>query len=210
MDADGFALVVGAGSGIGLETGLQFAERGAQGVVFADKVSDAAEEGSERSKKIAKAPDYKTMAITVDVTDLASVERMVSETVQHFGRIDYFINSAGVARSHDTLITEVDLEEFDALHNVNTKGTLNCLKVVMKQMHAQDEQYVEGRSGRRSIGKGAIVNLISLSGLVGWPGSVTYTSSKFAATGITKCAGKPQQSLKALSTRPTRAQRVKD
>lgn len=94
-----------------------------------------------------------------------------------------------IPRPNESPITEVSIENFDQQHDVNCKGVLLCLKEVLKVMLAQDEVFVEGRSGRRSIGRGAIANVISLSALVGHPNSVTYTSSTFVANGVSKTAG---------------------
>lgn len=82
--------------------------------------------------------------------------------------------------------------EYDLLHDVNAKGILHCLQEEITLMEDQEPLYVEGRSGRRSIGPGAIVNITSLSAVIGTANSITYTASKFAARGIVKCAGKPK------------------
>ena len=87
-------------------------------------------------------------------------------------------------------ITEVSFEEFDQLHSVNCKGILHCLREELKVMQAQDQTYVEGRSGRRGVGRGSIINVVSLAGVVGIPNGVTYTASKFAANAVSKIAGK--------------------
>lgn len=87
-----------AGSGIGLEAALTFAERGARAVVFADQAIDAASEASEKSKSLATAKDYGAVAIAVDVRDRESVKAMVTKAKELFGRIDYAVNSAGVSK----------------------------------------------------------------------------------------------------------------
>lgn len=81
-------------------------------------------------------------------------------------------------------------EEFDRVHNVNAKGMLFCIAEVAKVMEAQDEKFTEGRSGRRSTGRGSIVTLSSLNGQIPVSGHVQYGSSKYAALGITHTAGK--------------------
>ncbi|OTA94894.1 hypothetical protein M434DRAFT_29434 [Hypoxylon sp. CO27-5] len=148
MDVNGVALVVGAGSGIGLETALLFAERGARAVVFADQAFDAASEASEKSKSIATAGDYQTMAIAVDVRDRASVKAMVEEVKKRFARLDYAANSAGATEA-DT--TSADESEYDLLHDVNAKGILHCLQEEIVSMKDQEPAHVEGRSGRRTL-----------------------------------------------------------
>jgi len=94
---DGIAIVTGAGSGIGRECALGFAFAGAAGVVFADRNLHAAEEAAETSRRVANKTDpYHPMAIQVDVADRQSVEGMLSQTLETFGRVDYCVNAAGV------------------------------------------------------------------------------------------------------------------
>ncbi|KAI0893973.1 oxidoreductase [Annulohypoxylon nitens] len=188
MDIHGVTLVVGAASGIGLETAFLFAERGARAVVFADIVFSAASEASEKSKSIATATDYQTLAIAVDVRDRASVKSMVEEVKKRFGRLDYAVNSAGTPRASEADIMSLDESEYDLLHGVNAKGILHCLQEEIAAMKDQEPTYVEGRSGRRSVGPGSIISITSLSSTVCAPFSINYTASKFAAKGIIKCA----------------------
>ncbi|KAI1391884.1 oxidoreductase [Hypoxylon trugodes] len=188
MDVNGVALVVGAGSGIGLETALTFAERGARAVAFADLALDTASAASEKSKSIATAKDYETIAIAVDVRDRASVKSMVEEVKKRFGRLDYAVNSAGLPRQTSAKTQDVDETEYDLLHDTNTRGILHCLQEEIIAMKDQEPLYVEGRSGRRSVGPGSIINVTSLSAVTATAESVTYVASKFAARGIVKCA----------------------
>ncbi|KAI1762569.1 oxidoreductase [Hypoxylon sp. FL1150] len=188
MDVNGVALIVGAGSGIGRETALMFAERGARAVVFADLDLSTASEASEKSKSIATAANYETMAIAVDVRDRASVKAMIGQVIKRFARLDYAVNSAGIPRKTQADTMSVDESEYDLLHDVNTKGILRCLQEEIAVMKDQEPIYVEGRSGRRSIGPGSILNITSLSAVVCSANSITYTASKFAARGIIKCA----------------------
>ncbi|CAJ2511352.1 Uu.00g069770.m01.CDS01 [Anthostomella pinea] len=188
MDVNGVALVVGAGSGIGLETALTFAERGARAVVFADQASDTASTGSAKSKSVVTSKDNETLAIAVDVRDRASVAAIVAEVKKRFGRLDYAVNSAGVPRQTEADTASVNEEEYEFLHDVNAKGILHCLQEEISAMRGQEPLYVKGRSGRRSVGPGSIINVTSLSAVTGSANSITYTASKFAARGIIKCA----------------------
>lgn len=79
--------------------------------------------------------------------------------------------------------------EYDNLHDVNAKGILHCLQEEISVMKDQEPLFAEGRSGQRSVGPGAIVNITSLSAVLGTAQSATYVASKFAARGIIKCAG---------------------
>ncbi|KAI0475738.1 short-chain dehydrogenase/reductase SDR [Xylariaceae sp. FL0804] len=188
MDVNGTALVIGAGSGIGLEVALTFAERGARAMVFADLDIDAATRGSNKSLQIATAKDYKTLAVAIDVRDRASIEALVTETQRRFGRIDYAVNSAGVPRQVAADVSSVNEAEYDLLHDINAKGILNCLAEEIKAMKQQEICFVTGRSGRRSVGPGSIITVTSLAAVSGTANSTTYVASKFAARGIIKCA----------------------
>lgn len=97
MNIDGFALVTGAGSGIGRDCAMAYAIEGARGVAFADIDLDAAMAAMAESKAVAKNPSYDAISIAVNVTSQESVRQMVEQTVSRFGRIDYCVNSAGVS-----------------------------------------------------------------------------------------------------------------
>lgn len=86
-----------AASGLGRETAHAFAEAGVRGLVFADINEQGAKDSADASKQYARHPDYKAVAVYVDITDEASVQNMVETTVKEFGRIDYNVNSAGVS-----------------------------------------------------------------------------------------------------------------
>ena len=76
---------------------------------------------------------------------------------------------------------------------MDCRGVEVCLKELLKVMKAQGETFVEGRSGRRSIGRGSIVNVVS-SGLIGVPNTAAHTTAKFAANAATRAAGEIQSS----------------
>jgi len=102
------------------------------------------------------------MAVKVDVTHLEDVEKMVEAAVQRFGKIDILVNNAGIAR--DKLILRMTEEDWDAVLNVNLKGTFNCTKAVIKYMSKQ-------RSGK-------IVNIASVVGMMGNPGQANYSARR--------------------------------
>ncbi|KAL8784420.1 MAG: hypothetical protein Q9195_009048 [Heterodermia aff. obscurata] len=188
MSLEGYVLIFGAGSGIGRETGYTFAERGATGICFADLNEKAAQDAADASQKLATKDGYQVIAMHVDVTDRNSVRKVVAATLKEFGRIDFNINSAGVSSNLEAPVTEIPIEEFDRVHNVNARGMLFCIAEVAKVMQAQDEKFTRGRSGRRSIGRGSIVTLSSLNGQIPVSSHVQYGSSKYAALGITHTA----------------------
>ena len=116
MNIDGYALVTGAGghktisllllarlignsgSGIGLACARLYAIEGAAGVAFVDMNRASVEKAAAESMSIATNPDYRAIAIEVDVTDPTQVDNMVSRVSKDFGRIDYAVNSAGVSQ----------------------------------------------------------------------------------------------------------------
>jgi NAD(P)-dependent dehydrogenase (short-subunit alcohol dehydrogenase family) len=90
----------------------------------------------------------------------------------------------------ESSVIDIPDEEFDRVHNVNARGTLHITSEVARVMVDQEERFLESRSGRRSIGRGCIVNISSLNGVLPVPNHVQYGSSKYASVGITETAGK--------------------
>ena len=162
------ALVIGAGSGLGLATVKAFAESGAS-VVLADwnekAVRSAAGELAGQG--------HKALAIRCDVADDAQVEAMVDQTVATFGRLDAAYNNAGV---QNILAETADAtrEDFDRVTAINLRGVWSCMKFELCQMRKQ--------------GSGAIVNCSSIGGLVGGAGRGTYHAAKHGVIGLTKSA----------------------
>ncbi|KAF2112765.1 hypothetical protein BDV96DRAFT_497328 [Lophiotrema nucula] len=184
----GIALITGAASGIGKDTGIAFAESGALRVIFADLNEPGANEAAFESKKYATNLQYEGRALKVDVTIEEDVQRMVDMVVHDHGRIDYFVHSAGIGPDSAKPISDLSLNEFDKVGNVNLKGTLLCNRAVLKAMGAQSTSTYEGRNGSRDIGRGSIVNVGSLNSLGPLPGKLPYTAAKHGVTAITKTA----------------------
>ena len=164
------AVVTGGGSGIGKATALKLAADGANIViVHMDPEEKAAEVVSEIEAKGVKAK-----AIRMDVSDFEAVSGMITEIVEEFGSIDLLINCAGITK--DGLIARMKEDQFDAVISVNLKGTFNmirhCTPVFMKQK------------------SGAIVNVSSVSGIIGNPGQANYSTSKAGVIGLTKSTAK--------------------
>jgi len=164
------AVVTGGGSGIGKATALKLAADGANIViVHMDPEEKAAEVVSE-----IEALGVKAKAIRMDVSDFEAVSGMVGEIVEEFGSIDILINCAGITK--DGLIARMKEDQFDAVIAVNLKGTFNmirhCTPVFMKQK------------------SGAIVNVSSVSGIIGNPGQANYSTSKAGVIGLTKSTAK--------------------
>ncbi|KAF7914940.1 hypothetical protein EAE99_010361 [Botrytis elliptica] len=185
----GVALVTGAAAGIGRETGYAFAEAGALTVVFADIDSEGAKTSAEKSKEFAANSQYQSFAIKVDVADAVSVQSMVDWMVEKFGRIDYVVHSAGLGATSLKPTSDVDIDNFDQIHSVNTRGTMLITRAVTKAMSTQEPLTTKGRHGdERTLGRGSIVHIASAFSYIAAPGMMAYVASKHAMMGIVKVA----------------------
>lgn len=162
------ALVTGGGHGIGAAACMAFARHGAR-VVVVDNDSAAA---AETAKAIVDAGGD-ALAVTADVTVSSEVERYVSTTVDHFGRVDCFFNNAGIG-GRVIAITDCKLADFEAVMNVNVKGAFLGLQHVLRQMTLQQS--------------GAVVNTSSAAALLPGRGLAAYVASKNAVLGLTRVA----------------------
>lgn len=160
------ALVTGASFGIGKATAIAFAKRGAK-VIIADWVEDNA-----TLKEIA---DFGGAAIFIkcDVSKNSEVMAMMGQALKSYGRLDFAVNNAGVEGSTATT-HDCSEENWDKTIGINLKGVWLCMKHEIPLMLKQ--------------GKGVIVNIASIAGLVGFPGLPAYVSSKHAVVGLTKTA----------------------
>src|SRR6476469_4629970 len=164
------ALVTGAAGGIGRATALAFAQAGAQVVV-----GDLNHGGAEATAHLIAQSGGEAIAVHTDVTQAAEVEALVKKTIDHFGRLDYAHNNAGIAYATAAEMAptaEQDEALFDRIISVNLKGVWLCMKYELPHMVAQ--------SG------GAIVNTSSVLGLVGSKGVAAYSASKHGVAGLTK------------------------
>ncbi|KAK6067168.1 short-chain dehydrogenase reductase [Seiridium cupressi] len=182
----GTALVTGAAGGIGRETALAFAEAGVEAIVFADINETGARDAAKASQKYAKHPQYRSLALKVDISDESSAQSMVDATVKEFGRIDYSVNSAGLGNISGAATPDLNIDVFSKTLEVNIKGTMLCVRGVTKVMAEQEPLTYTGRHGTRSLGRGSIVNLGSVNSYVVAPGMMPYTTSKHAIIRLTK------------------------
>jgi len=159
------ALVTGAAQGIGKAVALLLARNGADIVV-----SDINLEKAEETAKEVQTLGRKALAMKVDVAKLGDVEKMVGAILAHFGKVDILVNNAGIAR--DKLILRMTEEDWDAVLNINLKGTFNCTKAVVRHMSKQ-------KSGK-------IVSIASVVGEMGNAGQGNYAASKAGVIGFTK------------------------
>lgn len=162
------AFVTGAGRGIGRATALTLARAGAH-VTLVSRTSGEL----ERVAGEVAALGGTASAVTADVTDPGAVGAAVASAREH-GEIDVCVNSAGLNRPAPT--ADLALEDFDAVMDVNVRGTFLVCRAVGAAMLAA------GRGGR-------IVNVSSQMGAVGYPGRAAYCASKHAVNGLTKALG---------------------
>ena len=167
---DRVAIVTGGAQGIGYAIVEMLASRGAS-ILIADLMIDKAE---ATAKEIARKTGQKISARSVNVTENASAKAMVDAAVEQFGKVDILVNNAGITR--DNLIMRISEEDWDAVLDINLKGAFNCSQAVVRPMMKQ-------RYGR-------IVNISSVSGVVGQAGQTNYSSSKAGLLGFTKALAK--------------------
>lgn len=166
MTLDGkVAIITGAGQGIGRTTALRFARDGARVAV----VEINEETGKTTADEIER-QGSEALFVKADVSDHADAQRMAQTVHEHFGQIDALINNAGILR--DAQLHKMAEDDFDAVINVNLKGTFNCTQAVASIMREQ--------------GSGSIVNAASVVGLYGNFGQTNYVASKAGVIGMAK------------------------
>ena len=158
------AVVTGAGQGIGREIGRILSAHGAR-VVVADIDGAAAKDA---------AAEIDAIAVECDVTSEQHMRRLVSETVREHGRVDVFVNNAGVTR--DASLKKMSVADFDAVVAVHLRGTWLGVREASAVMREQKN--------------GSIINISSLSGKSGNPGQTNYSAAKAGIVGLTKAAAK--------------------
>jgi 3-oxoacyl-[acyl-carrier protein] reductase len=159
-------LVTGASRGIGRSIALAFAEP--ESVVAVNYLSD--EQAAERVLVEVKARGAEGMAVRADVTDLAQVQSMVDRVISQRSRIDVLVNNAGGNR--DGLLALMGSADWDAVIDLNLKSVFHCCKVVVRRMMNQRH--------------GVVVNVSSLSGVMGLPGQTNYAAAKGGVNAFTK------------------------
>lgn len=160
------AVVTGGSRGIGREIALTLAGYGATVVVNYNGSKEKAQEVVDAIKSQGK----EAIAIKASVSDNKEVESMIKEVMDQFGRIDILVNNAGITK--DNLMMKMTEEDFDAVIDTNLKGTFYCMKQVYRIMLKQ-------RYGR-------IINMSSVTGVIGNAGQVNYAASKAGVIGMTK------------------------
>ena len=175
------AFVTGSARGIGQSIALRLAEAGAD-IAVSDLQADWCEESVEKIRALGR----KAEGYALNVADGAQVQEAVDKAHGDFGSIDILVNNAGITK--DTLLMRMSEEDWDAVLDINLKGTFLCTKAVTKYM-------MKARSG-------AIVNIASVIGLMGNPGQANYGASKAGVIALTKTTAKE------LASRGVRANAV--
>ncbi len=163
-------IITGASGGIGSATAILFAEKGWNVVMNYYR--------SAESAKILAASlsscGYSVMPYYADIKNRSSVERMIYDAENKFGKIDVLVNNAGIAQQK--LFTDITDDDFDNMLSVNLKGSFLCAQAVLPGM-------IHNKSGK-------IINISSIWGLSGASCEVHYSASKAAVIGFTKALAK--------------------
>lgn len=171
------AIVTGATRGIGRAIALELARRGADVAFNYAKSAEAA----ETLKSEIEALGVRALGSQGDVANTGSAAEMVKQVKDAFGRIDFLVNNAGIVR--DTLILRMKEEDWDAVIDTNLKGAWNFAKAALRVMLRQEEG-------------GSILNITSISGVVGMAGQSNYSASKAGMIGLTKALAREVASRK--------------
>lgn len=169
--------MTGGTRGIGKAIVLELARRGAN---IAFNYSKSADE-AEKLKAEIEGLGVKAFAAQCDVANTEASADFVKQVTAEFGTVDFLINNAGITR--DTLILRMKEDDWDAVMDTNLKGAWNFSKAVLRPMMKND-------------GGGSILNISSISGVVGMLGQTNYSASKAGMIGLTKALAKEIASRK--------------
>jgi 3-oxoacyl-[acyl-carrier protein] reductase len=163
------ALITGGARGIGQAIAMTFAREGAD-IVVADVNLEIAQKTASEIENLGR----KALALEMDVTNYDLVEAGINKILDKMGKVDILVNNAGITK--DNLVLRMSQADWDAVINVNLKGTFNCIKAVSRPM-------IKQRSGR-------IISIASIIGLMGNPGQANYAASKAGIIALTKTVAK--------------------
>src|SRR6266566_2667981 len=164
---DKITVITGAVGNLGAATARRFQQAGAK-TVLVDRSPDRVREAF---KDIADSPDH-LLAGGVDLSDAASLDKLIQQTVGKFGRVDALVNTVGAFRGGKP-VHEADPADWDFLFNANVRTTLMCCRAVIPQMMKQK--------------RGKIINVSSREGLEAHAGFAAYSASKSAVLRLTEC-----------------------
>ena len=164
------AVVTGAGRGIGRGIAFALAREGAMVVVNYNGSKDRAEEVVRTIEEAGG----KATAVQCNISDFEAAKEFFANVVKEYGKIDILVNNAGITK--DNLMMKMSEEEFQSVIQTNLAGTFHGVKFVTRPMMKQ-------RQGR-------IINIASVSGVIGNMGQANYSASKAGVIGLTKAAAK--------------------
>lgn len=160
------ALVTGAGRGIGKAIALRLAKEQITVIINYCHSAKAAEETAEQIRK----NGGKAETVACDVTDFTACEKMVKDLIRDYAHIDILVNNAGITR--DGLIMKMPEEDFDEVLRTNLKGAFHTIRHLSRYFLKQKS--------------GTIINISSVSGVMGNAGQANYSASKAGIIGLTK------------------------
>jgi 3-oxoacyl-[acyl-carrier protein] reductase len=166
MLKDEVAIVTGGTKGIGKTISSLFAEQGAKVVANFSKDVKAAEDLMDQ----AKSEGWSIHLFKADVTQFDQVKEMMDETFAQYGKIDILVNNVGLIR--DNFLMLMTDEDWNSLLNANLTSLFNCCKTVIRKMIPQR--------------KGKIINISSVSGILGTSGQTNYAAAKGGVISFTK------------------------
>ena len=187
------AIITGAGSGLGQAAALRLAKEGVNIVAV-----DVNEKGGNETVQLVKDIGPDSLFIKADVSNAADVKKYVDETVEQFGKIDYFFNNAGISGSGSYFL-DTSVEEIEKIVGINLMGALYGVYYVAEVMLKN--------------GGGSIVNTASSAGVIGQDSVVTYSATKHGIVGLTKSLvaeyAKDGLRVNAIAPGPTETPMVK-
>ncbi|KAM4697543.1 putative oxidoreductase TM_0325 isoform 2-T2 [Rhinophrynus dorsalis] len=160
-------LVTGASSGIGAGTALLFARLGAR-LALNGRNEEKLRETAQGCEEFC---DQKPLLVPGDLTDEAVVQKIVEQTVAHFGQLDILVNSGGILAMGT--VENTSLQEYDRVMNVNARALFHLTHLAVPHLIKT---------------KGNIVNVSSVNGQRSFPGVLAYCMSKSAVDQLTRCA----------------------
>ena len=164
------ALVTGAGRGIGKAIALELAAKGAFVIVN----YNGSKEAAEQTVAEIKAAGGDAIAYQCSVSDYEACGAMITALIKEYAHIDILVNNAGITR--DALLMKMSEEDFDAVINTNLKGCFNTICHMSRY-------FLKQRAGK-------IINISSVSGILGNAGQANYSASKAGVIGLTKAVAR--------------------
>jgi 3-oxoacyl-[acyl-carrier protein] reductase len=163
---DQVAIITGGATGIGRAISLALAKNGANVIINYNKSKDKALALVQEIEQLGQ----KAYAIQADISKFEDAEKLVNEAINHFGKLNILVNNAGI--TDDALILRMSETQFDRVIETNLKGVFNTSKHAVRKMVKSDY--------------GRIINITSVSGILGNAGQTNYSAAKAGIIGFTK------------------------